>query len=55
MNEVWLPENGYGPESGVHCRKVHVHETEANSAWVEFTREGWAEEVKRRENEDANK
>jgi 6-pyruvoyltetrahydropterin/6-carboxytetrahydropterin synthase len=44
MNEVWLPENGY-QGSNVHCRKVHVHETEANSGWVEFTKEGWAEHL----------
>ncbi len=44
MNEVWLPENGY-KGSSVHCRKVHVHETAANSGWVEFTREGWAKHL----------
>ena len=49
VNEVWLPENGYGPESGVHCRKVHVHETEANSAWVEFSQVGWKNELLKRE------
>jgi 6-pyruvoyltetrahydropterin/6-carboxytetrahydropterin synthase len=41
MNEVWLPENGYGPETQVFCRKVHVHETPNNSAWVEHTPESW--------------
>jgi len=52
INEVWIPENGYGDPgstgAGVHCRKVHVHETEANSGWVEFTRKGWADEIERR-------
>ena len=47
VNEIWIPENGY--KDRVHCRKVRVHETEANSAWVEFTKEGWAEEVKKRD------
>ena len=49
MNEIWLPENGYGPASGVHCRKVHVHETEANSGWVEFTKFGWAAHLLKRD------
>ena len=40
INEVWLPENGY-PDH-VFCRKVHVHETPSNSAWVEFTPREWA-------------
>ena len=40
IQEVWLPTNGYGDR--VHCRKVHVHETPGNSAWVEFSREEWA-------------
>jgi len=43
MNEVWLPENGYG--SNVFCRKVHVHETPSNSAWVEHTPESWARTI----------
>lgn len=43
MNEVWLTDNGYGVASGVFCRKVHVHETPANSAWVEHTPISWAE------------
>lgn len=41
MNEVWLIENGYGSDSQVFCRKVHVHETPSNSAWVEHTPESW--------------
>ncbi len=42
MNEIWLPENGYDRlNTGVFCRKVHVHETPSNSAWVEFP--NWAE------------
>lgn len=41
MNEVWLKENGY-PDN-VFCRKVHVHETPSNSAWVEFTPDDWKE------------
>jgi 6-pyruvoyltetrahydropterin/6-carboxytetrahydropterin synthase len=32
MNEIYLPENGW---SHVHCRKVQVMETPANSAWYE--------------------
>lgn len=48
INEVWLPENGYAG-SGVHCRKVRVHETAANSGWVEFTKEGWANSALRAE------
>lgn len=52
LNEVWLPENGYKNER-VFCRKVRVHETPSNSAWVEFTREGWKNELLRRE--DAEK
>jgi len=38
VNEIWLPENGY---SNVFCRKVRVIETEANSGWVEFTKQSW--------------
>jgi len=41
INEIWLLENGYGPESGVFCRKVHVQETPNNSAWVEHTPKSW--------------
>ncbi len=40
VNEQWLNENGYGDR--VFCRKVHVHETPGNSAWVEHTRSTWA-------------
>lgn len=47
VNEVWLAENGYA-NSGIHCRKVRVHETAANSAWVEFTKADWKAEVERR-------
>lgn len=32
MNEIWLPENGYGH---VHCRLVKVTETPSNAAWYE--------------------
>ena len=49
MNEVWLVENGYSG-SQVFCRKVHVHETPSNSAWVEHTPESW--EVFKAENKD---
>jgi len=40
VNEIWLEENGYGG-SLVHCRKVRVHETPSNSAWVEHTPTSW--------------
>jgi len=44
MNEVWLPENGYDYiETGVFCRKVHVHETPLNSAYVKHTPRSWAQ------------
>lgn len=42
MNEVWLADNGYGSASLVFCRKVRVHETPSNSAWVEHTPASWA-------------
>ena len=45
-------ENGYKKER-VFCRKVRVHETPSNSAWVEFTREGWKKELERREADDS--
>lgn len=32
----WLPDNGYSPR--VHCRRVEVRETGANSAWYESVR-----------------
>lgn len=32
VNEIWLPENGYGH---VHCRLVKITETPSNSAWYE--------------------
>lgn len=41
INEVWLLENGYGPDSQVFCRKVRVFETPNNSAWYESTPEEW--------------
>lgn len=43
INETWMPDNGYGDR--VHCRKVRVHETPSNSAWVEFSREEWEDEI----------
>lgn len=49
VNEVWIAQNGYGDR--VFCRKVRVHETPSNSAWVEFTRETWEDECKRIEAE----
>lgn len=36
VQEFWLPDNGYAPR--VHCRRVIVHETGANSAWYEQER-----------------
>lgn len=51
INEVWMPQNGYSDR--VFCRKVRVFETPTNSAWVEFDPEGWEEEKKLREDEDA--
>lgn len=33
VNEIWLPDNGYGDH--IHCRVVKVSETPANSAWYE--------------------
>lgn len=39
VNEIWLPDNGYN--ASIHCRKVHVHETPTNSAWVEFSKADW--------------
>lgn len=50
MNEMWIPQNGYGDR--VFCRKVRVCETPSNSAWVEFSPEGWIEEKERRDTED---
>jgi len=50
MNEMWIPQNGYA--NRVFCRKVRVCETPSNSAWVEFTPEGWEEEKERRDTED---
>lgn len=47
VNEIWLPENGYA-NSNVFCRKVRVIETEANSGWVEFTKQGWEEHLVQR-------
>lgn len=41
MNEIWMKENGYGDR--VFCRKVAVHETPTNGAWVEFSRYDWAQ------------
>ena len=49
INEVWLRENGYGPETQVFCRKVRVYETPNNSAWYEATPDSWPEECKRLE------
>lgn len=51
MNERWLPDNGYGEHTQVFCRKVHVHETPSNSAWVEHTPESWIEFKKEHEDE----
>ena len=56
INEVWMPQNGYGDR--VHCRKVRVHETPTNSAWVEFSSAEWKykmEEERHAEVEDAYK
>ncbi|KKL70780.1 hypothetical protein LCGC14_2101510 [marine sediment metagenome] len=50
MNEMWVPQNGYGDR--VFCRKVRVMETPSNSAWVEFSCEGWEKEKERRSTED---
>ncbi len=49
MNEEWLPTNGYS--ANVFCRKVHVHETPSNSAWVEFTRYEWEAKMMQEEND----
>jgi len=38
VNDIWIPDNGYGER--VHCRVVKVSETPANSAWFE---ESWDE------------
>lgn len=48
VNEIWLPENGY-TNSDVFCRKVRVIETEANSGWVEFTKQGWTKHLAKKD------
>lgn len=47
VNDIWIPDNGYGDR--VHCRVVKVSETPTNSAWFE---ESWDEFYLRRIQQD---